>query len=340
MPITIREIAQEANVSTATVSMVMNNKPGISSPTRMKVLKIVEAHGYNVSPLKKEITRNSGIIQLTIHRKHSQVVSDTAFFEALIAGIESTASLSGYQLTIKSVLSQKLYADSICGGLNDDSIDGVLLLGTEMDSDDMIEAAKLNKPLLILDACFMGINANCVVIDNISGVYSAVQHLIENGHRKIGYLKSSIAIQNFLERYEGYLKVMSDSGLKCKHSYTIPLHPTMEGSFSDMMTYLSGNPELPTAFVSDNDIIAFGAMRAMKEAGLRIPQDISIVGFDDMPFCTISGPSLSTINVNKENLGKLAVENLTRIIDGENSYTTKTVLGVELVSRDSVLRLN
>ena len=95
MPITIKEIADKANVSTATVSMVINNKPGISSPTREKVLNIVESHGYNISPLKNGIAKRSGTIQLTIYKKHSQVVADTAFFEALIAGIETTASHNG-----------------------------------------------------------------------------------------------------------------------------------------------------------------------------------------------------------------------------------------------------
>jgi len=339
MPITIKEIADKANVSTATVSMVINNKPGISAPTRKKVLSIVESFGYNVSPLKNGITKRNGTIQLTIYKKHSQVVADTAFFEALIAGIESTARLSGYQLTIKSVPGQRLDVDLICAGWNEDNVDGILLLGTEMYEEDMLDAMKIDKPLLVLDACFLGICANYVVIDNISGVYKGVNHLIGRGHRKIGYLRSSVVIQNFLERYEGYKKAMHDSALECIHDYTVPLRPTIEGAYDDMIKYLKGNPKLPTAFFADNDIIAFGAMKALKETGVLIPKDVSLVGFDDMPFCTITEPALSTISVNKEMLGTFAVENLIGLIGSTKDYHSKTLLGVDLISRDSVLSM-
>jgi LacI family transcriptional regulator len=262
MSITVKEIAEIANVSTATVSMVINNKPGISSPTRRKVLSIVESHGYNISPLKSSLAQNNGTIQLTIYKKHSQVVADTAFFEALIAGIESKTSMSGYQLTIKSVTGHVLSNDLMGTEGNGHSVDSILLLGTEMEQDDMLNVQKLDLPVLVLDACFMGINSNYVVIDNINGVYMGVNHLIDNGHRRIGYLQSSVTIQNFLERYEGYLKALTASNIHCNSDFTVPLLPTIEGAYNDMLAYLSGNSELPTAFFADNDIIAFGAMKA------------------------------------------------------------------------------
>jgi len=340
MPVTIKEIANKANVSTATVSMVINNKPGISSPTRKRVLSIVESYGYNVSPLKNGIMKRNGTIQLTIYKKHSQVVADTAFFEALIAGIEATARLNGYQLTIKSVSSQKLDADLIRSEWNDDTVEGILLLGTEMDDEDMRNVMMVDKPHLLLDTCFLGICSNYVVIDNINGVFMGVKHLIDNGHRKIGYLKSSIDIQNFLERYEGYVKAMTDSNLDYDQGYTVLLRPTIEGAYEDMIRFLSGNPELPTAFFADNDIIACGAIKALKEVGIKIPYDVSIVGFDDMPFCTIIEPPLSTISVDKKLLGTFAVEALINLITNEKHYTSKTLLGVDLISRDSVLAIN
>jgi len=339
MPITIKEIADIANVSTATVSMVMNNKPGISTPTREKVLGIVESYGYNISPLKNGMTKRNGTIQLTIYKKHSQVVADTAFFETLISGVEATARQNGFQLTITSIPGQKFDADLFRADLNEDTIDGILLLGTEMDEEDLKRAIVIDKPLLILDACFLGTSANYVVIDNTSGVYTGVMHLIENGHQEIGYLKSSIVIQNFLERYEGYTKALNNSELECKSEYTVQLRPTIEGAYEDMLRYLENKPKLPTAFFSDNDIIAFGAMKALKEAGIQIPHDVSLVGFDDMPFCTITEPALSTINVNKKMLGTFAVKNLIGLIDGNKNYHYKTMLGVDLISRDSVLTI-
>jgi len=337
MPITIKEIAAKANVSVATVSMVINNKPGISAQTRARILDIVESYGYNISPLKNNHANHNGTIQLTIYKKHSQVVADTAFFETLIAGIENKARLNGYQLTIKSVSNQTLDNELIRADWNGNTVDGILLLGTEMEKEDIVNVIKVEKSLLVLDTCFLGICANYVVIDNIGGVFTGVNHLIENGHREIGYLKSSITIQNFLERYDGYVKAMAGSNLACKSAYTVPLRPTIEGAYEDMMSYLSGKPMLPTAFFADNDIIACGAMKALKDAGIQIPQDVSIVGFDDMPFCTIMEPALSTISVNKKMLGSLAVESLIGLMTSKDDYHAKTLLGVDLISRDSVL---
>ena len=337
MSITIKEIADKANVSTATVSMVINNKPGISLVTRERVLDIVRSLGYNPSPLKNSGTKHNGTIQLTVYKKHSQVVADTAFFEALIFGIETTARLNGYQLTIKSVSGDMLNTDLARAEWDDDTVEGILFLGTEMDRDDMLRVLKIDKPILVLDTYFLGICANYVVIDNINGVFMGVNHLIEKGHKNIGYLKSSVTIQNFIERYEGYVKAMNGSNFDINPEYTVPLNPTIEGAYRDMYSYLSKKPGVPTAFFADNDIIACGAMKAMKEAGIKVPQDISIIGFDDMPFCTIIEPTLSTIGVNKKMLGTLAVENLIGLIAGDNNYHAKTLLGVDLILRDSAI---
>jgi len=336
MAITIREIAEKANVSTATVSMVLNSKPGISEQTRRRVFDIVESFGYNVSPLKSSMLKHNGTLQLTIYRKHSQVVADTAFFEALIAGIENTARQSGYQLIVKSVTGDKLTADLVIPDHNGNSIDGILLLGTEMDEQDMLSAMDIQYPLLILDTRFLGVRSNFVVIDNVCGVYIGVKHLIEIGHREIGYLKSSIAIENFDERFEGYLKAMDSCGLDVDELYTIPLRPTIDGAYEDMSYYMSFNPKIPTAFFADNDIIACGAMKALKEAGVKIPEDVSIIGFDDMPLCTIIEPALSTIAVNKKMLGTLAVEKLIGLISAKEENHSTTLLGVDLIIRESI----
>jgi LacI family transcriptional regulator len=338
LAVTISEIARKANVSSATVSMVLNNKPGISMATREKVLKIVEEYGYSLPPLKKNNIKNKGKLQLAIYKKHSKVVGDTPFFQALIEGIESKARHNSYQLTFK-YLSDNSNIDSIVSDIKENYIDGMILLGTEMEENDFEKFMSIDIPVLLLDSYFLNINANYVIIDNVSGVYKATKHLLEHGHRKIGYLKSSVTIQNFKERYEGYAKALFESGLTPDPAFTVDLLPTMDGAYEDMMRVLSGKLRLPTAFVADNDIIAFGAIKALKENNIKIPDDVSVVGFDDMPFCTIIEPKLTTINVDKNALGQLAVDSLIQMIDGKKRIFFKTALGVTLVQRDSVLPL-
>lgn len=336
MSVTIKEIARKAEVSSATVSMILNNKPGISRATRERVLKIVGEYGYSLVSVRKGPAKNKGNLQLAIYKKHSKVVADTPFFQALIEGIESGTRHNSYQLTIK-YLSGNSDPDGVIADLRENSVDGMLLLGTEMEKQDLRNFLKIDIPILLLDSYFPDINASCVVIDNVSGVYTATKHLLEEGHREIGYLKSSVAIQNFKERYEGYLKALADAGLAPEAAFTVPLSPTMDGAYEDMAAYLGRKPGLPTAFVADNDIIALGAIKALKENSIKIPEEISIIGFDDMPFCTMTEPSLSTINVNKKILGQLAVENLISMIERKNSFHCKTALGVTLVQRGSVI---
>jgi DNA-binding LacI/PurR family transcriptional regulator len=208
-----------------------------------------------------------------------------------------------------------------------------------MEENDFEKFMSIDIPVLLLDSYFLNINANYVIIDNVSGVYKATKHLLEHGHRKIGYLKSSVTIQNFKERYEGYAKALFESGLTPDPAFTVDLLPTMDGAYEDMMRVLSGKLRLPTAFVADNDIIAFGAIKALKENNIKIPDDVSVVGFDDMPFCTIIEPKLTTINVDKNALGQLAVDSLIQMIDGKKRIFFKTALGVTLVQRDSVRTL-
>lgn len=335
LAVTINEIAQKANVSTATVSMVLNDKPGISQATREKVIKIAEEFGYTLSPLKKSSLKTKGKLQLTIYKKHSKVVSDTPFFQALIEGIESKSRHNTYQLIIKSI-SDRSDMGIIQKEIKENSIDGMLLLGTEMEEQDFKRFSKLDIPILLVDSFFININANYVVIDNLTGLYKATKFLIKNGHKQIGYLKSSVPIQNFRERYIGYRKALAEENLVHNDEHIIHLLSTMDGAYEDMKKALLNKTSLPTAFVSDNDIIAFGAMKALKENNIKIPDDVSIVGFDDMPFCTITDPNLTTINVDKNALGQLAVENLIQLIENKKRIFFKTTLGVTLVERDSV----
>jgi LacI family transcriptional regulator len=209
-----------------------------------------------------------------------------------------------------------------------------------MEEEDFYILNRVNVPVILLDSNSLNINANYVVLDNVMGTYKASQYLIRMGHSKIGYLKSSIPIVNFNERYEGYRKALEENGMEIAKENTYLLMPSMDGAYKDMIEHLAKNPELPTAFVADNDLIAMGAVKAFKEKGIGIPERVSIIGFDDMPFCSMTEPTLTTIKVNKKEFGRMGVDNLIGIIEGKNKCFCKTVLGVDLVERNSVKDMN
>jgi DNA-binding LacI/PurR family transcriptional regulator len=336
---TIKEIAKKLGVSPSTVSMVINNRPGISAETRNRVLRMIEKTGYSTHGLKSTTIRDGGNIQLIVFKKHSKIVADTPFFSLLIEGLESGAQDYGYQLAITYLTGGSFSADKINGSLKRNNISGVVVLATEMDESDIGEVLKIDVPAVILDSYFLGMELDSIIINNTEGSYLATKYLIQNGHKKIGYLSSSININNFDEREIGYKIALNNYNIDYSEGYCIKLEPTMEGAYSDMTNCLKRNIKLPTAFFADNDIIAFGAIKALKENNYKIPDDISIVGFDNMPFCTMINPPLTTINIDKKVMGKITIERLIQKIQRESSNFLKTELGVTLVVRESVKNL-
>ena len=142
-------------------------------------------------------------------------------------------------------------------------------------------------------------------------------YLIQKGHRKIGYLKGKFRIKAFRSREVGYRTAMKKGNCQMNTDYIVELSTTMNGAYKDMKQYLEKEPEMPTAFFADNDMIALGAMKALQEMGYKIPQDISIIGFDDLPFSEISNPPLTTLRVPKQEMGRLAVKKTFRGYGGE-----------------------
>lgn len=333
----ISDIASIAGVSKATVSNALNRKRGIGADTRKMILKIANEIGYYKEVSKSNITKT---IRLIIFKRHGYVVSDTPFFSSLIEGIEKECRTQGYEMLISHVNKSDEDYKEIINNINYDYSSGLLILATEMYREDLEFLNNGNSPVVILDSNFKGMNFDSVLINNSDAAYKATSYLIENGHVNIGYLHSSVYINNFYHRKSGYLESLSEHGLKSDKKAQIALEPTMEGSYRDMKRILEQNEiDLPTAFFADNDIIAFGAMRAFKEKGIKIPRDISIIGFDDMPFCEITSPRLTTIRVFKQEMGSVAVKRLLQKLDGDNGVQVKVELGTELILRDSVLKI-
>ena len=331
----IRDIAQQSGVSISTVSLVLNGKPGISEATRRRVLETAAQLGYHdYTPRGKSRTKASSI-QFVLYKKHGRVVSDTPFFSNVLEGAEAEVRRLGYQLLITYIdesegVEQQLQkvVDSNCAGM--------ILLATEMNRTDLRPFARTGIPMVVLDSYFEEITQDSVVINNMQGAFTATCYLCKKGHKKVGYLKSKVPINNFLERKDGFKKALKACGVSYNADYNFRLGTTMESAYEDMKALLEASPKLPTAFFADNDIIAIGAMRALKEKGYRIPQDVSVIGFDDIPTCELMDPPLSSIRVPKQAIGKLAVKRLVELLQEDSGVRVKVEVRTELVERASV----
>lgn len=331
----IKDIASFLNISPATVSMALNDRPGVNQRTRDSVLDAARKLEYQPSSNKRALAEGIGTLPLIIYRKHGKIVSETPFFSSLIESIEKEAKSNGFRLGIHYLDGNSPSAKEELRGNVCDSGCGFLLQGTEMCREDLDGLIEDLPPYVLIDNAMTGLSVDKVLMNNFEGAYSAVQALLSLGHRDIGCMHSKVWISNFAERFAGYRSAMASAGLEPKEEWIVRLDSTHDGAYCDMRSFLERRPALPSAFFSDNDLIAMGAMKALKEFGIGIPETVSIIGFDDIPFSAIVEPGLSTMRVDMPSIGRAAVQLL---LQG-NPCARKIELDTKLIMRASTKTL-
>ena len=335
---TNKEIAHRLAISPTALSLILNNKPGVSEATRERVLSLIRSMGY--SNLIKKNTSQSANLCFVVYKKHGEILDQHPFFLLLMESIESRALKYGYSIFLTTIDNRKPIRPQIAR-LNKMDARGAVVFATEMTDDDTKFFSCLNMPCVALDNDFTNFDINTVAINNQMGTFQAIMHLAENGHNHIGYLKCTTRISSFEEREKGFRDALAHFGLKMEAEYVFDLHYTEEGSYQDFKKYLKNGRRLPTAFVTDVDTIALGVMKALHEHGVNIPNDVSIVGFDDRPTCEMSKPPLSSVNVPKNSFGAEAIEALMYLIDRQEEAdfshrSIKSRIGTQLIKRSSV----
>ncbi|HHV31840.1 MAG TPA: LacI family transcriptional regulator [Clostridiales bacterium] len=333
MKASIKVISEMTGLSPATVSNALNRKRGVSKETVEKVLHAAETLGYSN---KTHISK----IKFVIYKKNGLIINDSPFFPAVIEGVERQAKSLQYETVFCNLNCDTSDCQEQIKMILEDTSSAVILLGTEMMEPDFKLFEHSQCPLILLDGWSETITFDSVLISNTDSACKAVEYLIEKGHKKIGYLKGKYRIKAFTYRSIGYKRAMNHHGLAVEPKYSITLGTTIDSAYRDMAAHLENTQDLPTAFFADNDVIALGAMRALQEKGYRVPHDISIIGFDDIPFGEISSPRLSTIHVFKQEMGEIAVRRLIDHIKLGSKVKTKIQVCTEFVERDSVRNLN
>ncbi len=334
MGITAKELAEKLGLSAAAVSMALNNKPGVSESTRDRVIRAAKEAGFDFGKQRFRENPDRGSIAFLMYRRHGAVVGDTLFFSSLSEGIANACRAAGFRMNM-----QYLHEENCRAGLRNllgGDTKGVILLGTEMRAENFAPFSSCPLPIVVLDTYFEGIPRDCVLINNVQGAFTATNYLISKRGRQPGYLRSSYSIGNFEERADGFYKAIRYNGMSTAASVVHRLAPSVEGAYADMKVLLAQGEKLASCYFADNDLIAAGAMRAFKEAGYRIPEDIGIVGFDNTSMCEILEPPLTAIHVPKQAMGQMAVERLTDLMDGKSSVCVKIEIATSLVKRGSL----
>jgi LacI family transcriptional regulator len=340
MGVTLKQIAKQAKVSVATVSMALNNKQGVGQKKRQSILRIAKELGYGRKAAGRGLRTAKGTMRFIKVIKSSHVLNrdHDIFIADYINGLDHAARRTGYNLEISSC--QQSAVEELLDSLRHSDLKGAVVLGTELNHRDLQVFERCGFPVVVLDTYYDYLDLDFVDMNNIDAVYSIVSHLQQKGHREIGMVRSSVATKNFQLREQGFQAALAHFGLSCRREHLFSVDSTCDGAYEDMRRILAGGARLPQALFLSNDIVAFGCVRAFKEAGLRVPQDVSVIGFDDLPAGSIMEPPLSSYAVSKMKMGEMALRILVeRIEQDPHMPPMKITISGQLVSRASVRQL-
>jgi DNA-binding LacI/PurR family transcriptional regulator len=325
--VTIRDIGRQAGVSLATVSLVLNGKAGVGIGTRQRVLATIDQLGY-------QRRSQRAMIGLLIERLPISAFGDP-FVGAIVQGVELEANRRGYHVLLASVERGMMQLPAMVA---EQQVSGVIAVGGGDISDGYIRLlVGTGLPVVLADNIVVGLPVPCVLADNATGAYLAACHLLEQGHRRIALLEGPQKYKTLSERKQGFLSALDQAGLTPDPRLLVkPIHASSRKGYLEAQSLLVLPPdERPTAIFAISDKTALGALDALKDAGVRVPDEIALVGFDGINDSAYVVPALTTVRVPMHDMGRVATDQLIAQIEGECRPVAKTVLYTELVVRQS-----
>lgn len=329
--VTIRDVATAANVSITAVSLYLNEKPGLSEATRQRIAETIRQVGYNVRPAA---SAPSTLIGMLVEKLPFSTFSDM-FYGEIIHAIQSRAEMLGYTLAlliVENAGAQKLIADRARG------LGGLIILGAGAITAELINSTiEQGLPTVLVDVHAPAEPIDCILADNIMGGYSAVKYLLDKGYRRVACLRGPNKYPSLIDRFRGYCLALSEAG--------VPLDPDLiqaplsEGfpnkGYREMWTLLERGVDVDAVFCI-SDRTAFGALDALREAEISVPDDIAMVGFDDVEQSAYTMPPLTTIHIPKAQMGDLAMLRLHQLMTNQGSMEPQMqVVFTSLVHRAS-----
>ena len=326
---TIRDIAKEANVSIATVSRAISGKEGVGPDTREKILGIIKRFKYFPNlQARGLVSRHLESIGIIIPRTAEYVFSNP-FYSEVLKGISAVARKLRYYLLF-SFADDNSYSQMYHNRL----AAGIIVITNRIDDPKVEDLIKNQIPLVLIPGDPKRNNIPSVNIDNITGAFEAITYLINLGHRRIGFLSGSKNSRFSIERLLGFREAMEHNHLPIKEEFILETDFVLEKAYESMKNLISmENP--PTGVFVVNDYCALGALKAAKEKKLKVPQDISIVGFGDIPIASMTDPPLTTIHEPFQEMGGEAVEMLLKIINKKRLPKKEITLSVYLNIRET-----
>ncbi len=329
--VTIFDVAEAAGVSYSTVSRVANGYQFVKPTTRKKVETAMKQLGYVANLKARSLAGGrSQLIGLLVYDFQS------SYLVEIVRGIDDEMSQLDYDMMLSTTHHRKQKESAHVQKLAQGMVDGLLIVLPSNLEAYVEDLSRQNLPFVLID--YTGNETetiNTVRASNRKGVYDATSYLIQLGHREIGFITGAMEVGCSAERLQGYQDALHDHGLVARPDWLLA------GDFLEMSGYLAGKrfasmTERPTAIVSSNDVMALGAITALQEMGLRVPDDMSIIGFDDVPEASYFRPKLTTVRQPLQEMGRIAARMLVQMIKNPDEPAAQLELPTELIVRESV----
>lgn len=340
------DIAKLAGVSRSTVSRVINNYDNVPEDTRRKVLKVIEEHQYepntNARVLAGKGTDTIGLFVVsTAERPEANRIYDNSYFARFVDAVTDNANARGSYVLIHTVYTPADFL-KVKQAFLQKRIDGGIIVGTGQDTEMVRDLVELAAPLVLIDYDIGEITRNRLDKNHLAvinskdyeGTLAAMDYLISMGHREIGILAGRLDTLSGRERYNAYEAAMKQHGLRINDAHVLRGEFLKEAAYGEVQRMI-GAGKLPTALFSANDDMAITAMQAFAEQGIRIPDDLSLVGFDDVPAASLMLPKLTTVRLPIYEMAKAAVESICRMRQKDSGSFGTVSFRAELIVRDS-----
>ena len=328
----MKDIATKIGVSVNTVSKALTNKPDISLQTKELVFKIAKELGYNYEIVTKSWgTQNTNVVGL--------VISDNAnpFFAKVVKGVETTLQQQGYGLILCNTNEDYGKEKSAIDVLVQRGIDGIILTPSQSRDEDIAFLLSKKTPFVLLGRHFSSYNVPSVISDDRDGAYKAVDHLLRLGHRRVLFLNAFSHISSAEERLDGYRSAHLDNGAQVDPTLIRNCEPKMESTYNELKSVLLEGIDFSAIFTF-SDLMMLGVVRLLHERGIKVPEQYSLIGFDDIDFASLLTPPLTTVFQDTFRLGSESASLLLRMIKGQQVEGVSRLVPTKLVIRGSTAR--
>lgn len=335
MSVTIKDVAKAANVAPSTVSRVISDSPRISEKTKRKVRQVMKELGYHPNFIARSLASKSSMVLGIVFPSSGNLAFQNPFFSEVLRGIMTSVNDLHYGIQLAAGETKQEILDSVIKMVQGRRVDGIILLYSKYKDEIVSYLQNMDFPFVVIGKPFQDVEQiTHVDNDNVSAAKEGTEYLLNLGHRNIGFIGGNKNLMVTISRLEGYKKALSTYQIPIREDYIIYEEFLLSGGKQGVEQIMSVD-DPPTALLVTDDLMSLGVLRTLNEMGKRVPDELSIVSFNNSMFAELASPSLTSIDINITELGKQAVKNLVAKIEEPSEPVKRVIIPHKMIERSS-----